>query len=85
MMSIPCPFCGPRDETEFGYGGEAGVDYPERPADLDDEAWSDYLFIRDNPRGWFRERWVHRAGCRQWFVVTRHTATNEIAPVGRTS
>ena len=82
MMSIPCPHCGPRDETEFAYGGEAGIAYPERPADLDEAAWADYLFVRDNPRGWFAERWTHRGGCRQWFVVRRHTATNEIAPVG---
>jgi sarcosine oxidase subunit delta len=85
MMSIPCPHCGPRDETEFGYGGAAGVVYPDRPAELDDAAWADYLFVRDNPRGWFDERWVHQAGCRQWFVVTRHTVTNEIAPARRGS
>ncbi|MDO9378003.1 MAG: sarcosine oxidase subunit delta [Nocardioidaceae bacterium] len=80
MLTLPCPFCGPRDETEFGYGGEAGVAYPERPADLDDAAWAEYLFLRANPRGWFTERWVHRAGCRQWFTVRRHTVTNEVVP-----
>ncbi|MGN6144080.1 MAG: sarcosine oxidase subunit delta, partial [Mesorhizobium sp.] len=24
MQLFPCPFCGPRDEAEFHYGGEAG-------------------------------------------------------------
>ncbi|RUX65781.1 sarcosine oxidase subunit delta, partial [Mesorhizobium sp. M7A.F.Ca.US.014.04.1.1] len=24
MQLFPCPFCGPRDETEFYYGGDAG-------------------------------------------------------------
>ncbi|MEJ7756472.1 MAG: sarcosine oxidase subunit delta [Nocardioidaceae bacterium] len=56
-----------------------------RPS-LDDRAWSEYLFYRDNPRGWFCERWFHTAGCRQWFVVERHTVTDEIAgPLGRIS
>ena len=77
MMSLPCPHCGPRDETEFGYGGQAGVAYPARPGDLDDRAWAEYLFVRDNPRGWSTERWVHRAGCRQWFVLRRHTVPHE--------
>ena len=32
MMLIPCPWCGPRDETEFHYGGQAHVAYPaDRP------------------------------------------------------
>ena len=29
MMLIACPNCGPRDETEFHYGGQAHVAYPE--------------------------------------------------------
>ena len=33
--------------------------------------------MRDNPKGPFRERWVHSAGCRRWFVVTRDTVTHE--------
>ncbi|MGZ8625813.1 MAG: sarcosine oxidase subunit delta, partial [Actinomycetota bacterium] len=23
MLLIPCPWCGPRDEVEFRYGGQA--------------------------------------------------------------
>lgn len=77
MLLVPCPWCGPRDEVEFRYGGQAGVEHPENPADLDDARWSEYLFARDNPRGRFAERWSHSAGCRRWFVVVRDTATNE--------
>ena len=29
--SIPCPWCGPRDEIEFRYGGQAGHRVPRRP------------------------------------------------------
>lgn len=85
MLSIPCPWCGDREETEFRYGGEAGVAYPADPSGVDDVAWSEYLFVRANPKGWFRERWVHAAGCRQWFTVHRHTVTYEIRdpqPIG---
>ena len=32
MQLIPCPWCGPRDEVEFHYGGQAHVPYPEDPA-----------------------------------------------------
>ena len=50
MLLIPCPWCGPRDETEFKYGGQAHLPYPDDPAALSDEAWADFLFMRDNPR-----------------------------------
>lgn len=78
MLLIPCPWCGPRDEAEFHYGGQAHVPYPEDPAALSDQEWARYLFFRDNPRGPFAERWSHAAGCRRWFNALRDTSTNEI-------
>jgi len=78
MLLINCPHCGPRDETEFDAGGEAHIVRPEKPADLADAEWADYLFMRKNTKGWFAERWVHAAGCRRWFYVERHTVTHEI-------
>ncbi|SNS70151.1 sarcosine oxidase subunit alpha/sarcosine oxidase subunit delta [Asanoa hainanensis] len=75
MLSVPCPWCGPRDETEFRYGGQAHVAYPDDPATLSDAEWAEYLFMHDNPKGWFAERWFHTAGCRRWFDVVRHTVT----------
>ncbi|WP_328745321.1 sarcosine oxidase subunit delta family protein [Streptomyces sp. NBC_00285] len=83
MLLIPCPWCGPRDESEFHYGGQAHVPYPESPADLTDEEWARYLFFRANPRGPFAERWSHAAGCRRWFNAVRDTSTNEIQTVYR--
>ncbi|MFE9450028.1 sarcosine oxidase subunit delta family protein [Streptomyces sp. NPDC006739] len=83
MLLIPCPWCGPRDEAEFHYGGQAHVPYPEDPASLTDEEWAKYLFFRDNPRGPFAERWSHSAGCRRWFNAVRDTSTNEILAVYR--
>jgi len=78
MLLIPCPYCGERDETEFRYGGQAHVPYPSDPAALSDAEWGTYLFVRDNPKGPFAERWVHSAGCRRWFNVRRDTATHRV-------
>ncbi|TLS45421.1 sarcosine oxidase subunit alpha family protein [Streptomyces montanus] len=83
MLLIPCPWCGPRDEAEFHYGGQAHVPYPEDPSAFTDEEWARYLFFRDNPKGPFAERWSHAAGCRKWFNAVRDTSTNEILAVYR--
>jgi len=79
MLLIECPWCGDRAETEFSCGGEADISRPALPHTLGDEAWADYLFMRNNTRGWHRELWNHSQGCRQWFVVERNTLTYEIA------
>lgn len=83
MLSINCPWCGPRDEPEFRYGGQAHVDYPERPLETGDVEWGEFLFYRDNPAGQFAERWMHSAGCRRWFNAVRDTTTNEFHAVYR--
>ena len=75
MQLIECPWCGPREETEFHYGGQAHVAYPDDPAALTDEQWAHYVFFRANPKGIFAERWCHNAGCRRWFNAVRDTAT----------
>ncbi len=80
MLLIECPWCGPRDETDLGYGGEAHIARPERPHELTDAQWADYLFMRSNPKGWHLERWTCN-GCRRWFNVCRNTRTNEVAAV----
>jgi len=81
MLTINCPWCGPRDETEFGFGGEAHRTRPADPSTLSDAEWAEFLFMRTNPKGLHRERWVHSHGCRRWFNVERHTVTNEITRV----
>ncbi len=79
MLLIRCPWCGPREEVEFRYGGQAHIAFPADPEALSDAAWGEWLFHRDNPKGAFRERWVHSAGCRRWFNARRDTVTHEIA------
>jgi heterotetrameric sarcosine oxidase delta subunit len=81
MQLIACPWCGEREETEFHYGGQAHIAYPEDPQALDDEQWAQHVFFRDNPEGPFAERWVHAAGCRRWFDAVRDTATHEFLAV----
>jgi heterotetrameric sarcosine oxidase delta subunit len=83
MLLIDCPWCGKRDETEFQYGGEAHIARPENPDALTDREWADYLFMRANPKGWLRERWMHAHGCRRWFNAIRSTVSHEIVAVYR--
>jgi heterotetrameric sarcosine oxidase delta subunit len=83
MLLIPCPWCGPRDESEFSYGGEANIVRPKDPAALSDEEWGEYLYMRNNTRGPHCEQWCHAAGCRRWFNMRRNTLTNEIKGVYR--
>jgi sarcosine oxidase subunit delta len=79
MLLIPCPYCGPRPELEFSYGGEAGLARPADPSALDDAAWADFLYQRKNPRGPHDERWRHAHGCGQFFNARRNTVTDLFA------
>ena len=76
MMLIPCINCGPRNADEFTYSGEE-VPQPD-PAATDPVEWRSFLYLRSNPAGWTVEHWFHQAGCRQHFIVERHTVRNEI-------
>ena len=45
------------------------------------EAWLDFVYIRDNPKGVHTEYWHHSHGCRQWLVIERDTVTHEVSGV----
>lgn len=77
MFLIDCPYCGPRDQSEFAYGGEAHIARPTNSADMTDAEWAEFVFMRANSKGVFAERWRHEAGCRKWFNALRNTATDE--------
>jgi sarcosine oxidase subunit delta len=79
MMQIRCIHCGPRDENEFNCGGTSHMTRPGLQES--DEAWGEYLFFRDNPKGLHFERWRHTFGCGQWFNIARDTVTHEIRAV----
>jgi heterotetrameric sarcosine oxidase delta subunit len=85
MLLIDCPWCGPRDEKEFLWGGENPSAANRQVHIAADDALADELYYRRNICGPTTERWVHWAGCRQWLAVVRDTATHKImdvAPLG---
>ncbi|HYX74424.1 MAG TPA: sarcosine oxidase subunit delta [Steroidobacteraceae bacterium] len=79
MLRIPCPWCGVRDESEFRYRGDATRLRPSAEAGID--AFTAYVYQRDNPCDWHSEWWLHVAGCRRLLRVVRHTLTHEIRSV----
>lgn len=72
---LVCPNCGPREVTDFGYGGELNPRPRSRP---DARRLWEYNYFRRNVAGMQREWWYHRSGCRAWFVAERDTATNRV-------
>ena len=77
MQLFPCPFCGPREESEFHYGGEAGNLRPDG-SDVTAERWAGYLHMRDNPKGAVREIWVHLT-CGEFFAMSRNSGNHQVA------
>lgn len=78
MLLIHCPYCGPRPELEFRYGGEAHVARAQDPAQKSDAEWADFLYFRTNPRGLHVERWRHLHGCARFFNAVRDTTSDFI-------
>jgi heterotetrameric sarcosine oxidase delta subunit len=77
MIIVQCPNCGPRNVQEFHYGGEYNP-RPQKPLEVEHIEWVEYIYMRDNKQGVQKEWWYHRSGCQLWFLVERHTKTNEI-------
>ena len=87
-MRITCPYCGTRDVGEFTYLGDAKPRRPQLVADDGgalaggvEDAFFDYVYMRDNVAGVMEELWYHGGGCRSWLVVTRDTVSHEIQAV----
>ncbi len=78
-MRITCPHCGERGLEEFLYHGDAAVQRPPVTAPL--QAWTDYVYLRDNPSTVHTGLWYHAAGCRTWLAVTRDLHSHEIFEV----
>ncbi|MBV9817081.1 MAG: sarcosine oxidase subunit delta [Solirubrobacterales bacterium] len=72
---LTCPNCGPREVTDFGFGGEIGARPSREPSFRELNA---YNYFRANVAGRQREWWYHRSGCRAWFIAERDTRTNEV-------
>ncbi len=83
-MIIECPICGARDMREFQYLGSAKLmkrpharDVADPVNDADQDAFYDYVFIRDNPEGEHAELWLHEFGCRAYIRAIRNTKTHK--------
>ena len=77
MLYLTCPNCGPRNASEFRHGGEAHA-RPPAAAVLDERAWTDYLYMKNNTAGQQTEWWYHASGCGLWFLADRHNTTNDV-------
>jgi len=80
MFLIHCPYCDEkRPEIEFSYAGEAHIVRPSsiEQDKMSDQAWAEYMFMRDNARGEHCERWWHNNGCNRFFNAVRNTVTDK--------
>ncbi|ANH05306.1 MULTISPECIES: sarcosine oxidase subunit delta [Shinella] len=78
MLLIYCPYCEEeRSELEFRHGGDAHIARPTNIADITDEEFQDYFFLRDNPKGLIFERWRHIHGCGRFFNAARDTVSDK--------
>jgi methylglutamate dehydrogenase subunit B len=72
---------------EFTYLGDAAPRRPSYAADAAEiapaaeDAFFDYVYLRDNVAGEMREYWYHGGGCRSWLIATRNTVTHAFGAV----
>ena len=78
MLLIRCPYCEEeRPELEFRGAGEAHVVRSAHMADLSDDDFESFFFIRTNPKGITYERWRHVHGCARFFNAARDTVSDK--------
>lgn len=75
MKVMHCPLNGPRNISEFVYGGEVKT-MPD-PNTCNDQEWANYVFFHDNTIKVVKEWWYHNPSG-YWFIAERHTASDEI-------
>lgn len=74
MKIMICPLNGPRNISEFAYGGEVK---PVPAADAPAPDWADYVYYHDNQPGIVREWWLH-VPTSYWFVAVRDVTSDTI-------
>jgi sarcosine oxidase subunit delta len=70
---LNCPLNGPRNISEFVWGGEVRC-APDAAASSDGE-WTEHLFLENNIAGEIHEWWLH-APTNYWFIARRHTVSD---------
>ncbi len=81
MLLIPCPWCGPRDETEFALRRRGAHRAARRHRRADRRGVGRLPLHAQEPEGRHLEHWVHAYGCRRWFNVERDTVSYRITAV----
>jgi sarcosine oxidase, subunit delta len=81
MLLIACPYCGERPELEFAHGGQAHIARPAKPFAADTQEWTRFLYMRDNTKGLYAERWRHSHGCGKFFNAVRDTTTDHFIAI----
>lgn len=78
MLLIRCPYCEEeRPELEFRHGGEAHIARSHDLANISDDDFEKFFFIRSNPKGVVFERWRHIHGCARFFNAARDTVSDK--------
>ncbi|WP_409281815.1 sarcosine oxidase subunit delta [Pseudomonas defluvii] len=75
MKVMICPLNGPRNISEFTYGGEFKP--MPNPNTCSDSEWAAYVFNSEDTLGVVREWWMHSPSS-YWFLAERHTVTDKI-------
>jgi len=75
MKLLTCPLNGPRNISEFNYGGEFHT-MPDSKH-CDSKSWAEYVYFHDNHAGNVLEWWCHIATS-YWFLVERNTVTDTV-------
>jgi len=75
MKLMNCPLNGPRNLSEFVYGGE--ISHMPDSINGSDKEWADYIYMENNTKGVIKEWWLHVATS-YWFIAERNTETDEI-------
>ena len=52
-------------------------------AEISDEEFEEYFFIRQNPKGLYFERWRHIHGCARFFNAARDTVSDKFVKTYR--
>ena len=78
MLKIYCPYCEEeRPELEFHCEGEAHIARPTNMAEISNEEFEKFFFIRENQKGVIFERWRHLHGCGRFFNAARHSVSDK--------
>lgn len=75
MKIMHCPMNGPRNISEFAWGGEVRA-MPD-PVTGTDAEWAAYTYTENNSRGIVREWWLHIPTA-YWFIAERDTSTDSV-------